>query len=145
MFSCVLSIVELATSVLDAIVVDSADVRLVVFVLVAAVVVVLMSEEVVVVFAVVLTTTPGLSVGSVTASADVVFCTVVVLVVVACIVGHSAFRIPPFLIIPSNVFELTFTFEHAFVTLVASAVSVCAQIDEQPASPKSASTQLGIC
>lgn len=95
---------------------------------------------------VVLTTTPGLSVGSVTASADVVvFCTVDVFVVVACIVGHSAFSIPPPLIMPSNVFELTFTFEHAFVTLLASAVSVCAHIAEQPASPKSDSAQFGIC
>jgi len=94
------------------------------------------------------TTTPGLAVGSVTESASVCAAALVCaawLVVTCCTVGHRASNIPPPLIMPSKVFELTMTFEQAWVTLLASASNEFSQAVEQPSSPKSATTQLGIC
>lgn len=101
------------------------------------------------VLAVVGTTTPGLLVGIVTefaaeadsAIADDDFATVVV--VFAAVDGHNACIIPPFITIPSNVFELTDTSEQASLTSLATDSSADSHADEQPLW-KSATLQVGI-
>lgn len=97
------------------------------------------------------TTTPGLAVGSVTESATVGWAlswtwvlVAACVVAVACSVGHSACRIPPFLIIPSNVLEFTLTFEQAWLTLPATEVNAAAQSAEHPGDSKSATVHDGI-
>ena len=59
--------------------------------------------------------------------------------------GHNASKIFPALIIPSRVFELTITLEHANITAVASLVNCASHAAEQPGSSKSATLHFGIC
>jgi hypothetical protein len=67
--------------------------------------------------------------------------------VAACVVfanvGHNAATIPPFLTIPNNVFELTFTCEQELDTLLAIAFSPATQAVEHPLL-KSETVQDGI-
>jgi len=97
--------------------------------------------------------TPGPSVGIVTettagaAGAEPAIVTEVVVfgacVVVFPNVGHKASTIPPALIIPSNVFELTSTLEQALDTLLAIVFSPDTQDTEHPLL-KSETVQEGI-
>jgi hypothetical protein len=121
-------VVEAAAVALSVLSVVSVVLALVVFSVVECNDVLLDALDVVV--AVVLTWTPGLVVGIVTESAadDALsaiaeddFATVVV--VFAAAVGHNACIMPPFITIPSNVFELTETSEHESLTSLATEVN----------------------
>jgi hypothetical protein len=97
-------------------------------------------DEAEIVAIVVVTCTPGLVVGRVTESVG--WCVLVrwiaeedaleMVDVVFAAVMHKASNIPPFLTIPSNVFELTVTSEHASLTLSATEVSAPSHSDEHP-------------
>jgi hypothetical protein len=95
--------------------------------------------------------TPALSVGIVTETAAgwaVGTELWTVTEIVACVevfanVGHRAATIPPFMTIPNNVFELTFTSSQDLDTLLAIAFSPCTQTAEHPLL-KSETVQDGI-
>lgn len=133
---CVASVVctvvdEAAAAVLSVLSVVSVVLSLVVFAVVECVITVEVDFDALeVVVTAVLSCTPGLLVGIVTESAaeealsamaEDDFATVVV--VLAAAVGHNACIIPPFITIPSNVFELTDTSEQESLTSLATEVS----------------------